>query len=216
MKEETVRRMPASAAPVRVASGHALVPNENRFGSLEVTVTRVTTRPGPAIGTGDALDVDIDYHSEHRVAGADANPYLVMAAILAGMLYGLDNLLPLPEPVTGNGLEQEGLPLPIRQSDALYEFEHQHALTHYLGERFTRVYHACKTDELLQFFNFLLRGRDIVDLIGSRVRIASDQRHQLLCHGVQFRSDRLVLLNFGVEEKTGKSQQTQRYDSADD
>lgn len=34
-----------------------------------------------------------------------------MAAILAGMLYGLDNLLPLPEPVTGNGLEQEGLPL---------------------------------------------------------------------------------------------------------
>ena len=92
-----------------------------------------------------------NHRVEYRVAGADANPYLVMAAILAGMLYGLDNALPLPEPVTGNGLEQEGLPLPIRQSDALYEFEHQHALTHYLGERFTQVYHACKTDELLQF-----------------------------------------------------------------
>ena len=95
---------------------------------------------------------DRDNHRvEYRVAGADANPYLVMATILAGIVYGLESALPLPEPVTGNGLEQEGLPLPIRQSDALYEFEHQHALTHYLGERFTQVYHACKTDELLQF-----------------------------------------------------------------
>ena len=95
---------------------------------------------------------DVQNHRvEYRVAGADANPYLVVATILAGMLYGLDTELPLPEPVTGNGLEQEGLPFPIRQSDALYEFEHQHELTHYLGERFSQVYHACKMGELLQF-----------------------------------------------------------------
>ena len=50
----------------------------------------------------------------------------------------------------GNGLEQEGLPFPIRQSDALWEFmqndhlrERQRTLRH--------VYHACKNDELLQF-----------------------------------------------------------------
>ncbi|TQI81285.1 glutamate--putrescine ligase [Serratia fonticola] len=92
-----------------------------------------------------------NHRVEYRVAGADANPYLVVAAILAGMLYGLDTELPLPEPVTGNGLEQEGLPFPIRQSDALYEFEHQHELTQYLGERFSHVYHACKRDELMQF-----------------------------------------------------------------
>lgn len=52
------------------------------------------------------------------MAGADANPYLVMAAIFAGILHGLDNELPLQEEVEGNGLEQEGLPFPIRQSDA--------------------------------------------------------------------------------------------------
>jgi gamma-glutamylputrescine synthase len=92
-----------------------------------------------------------NHRVEYRVAGADANPYLVVAAILSGILYGLDNELPLPEPVTGNGLEQEGLPFPIRQSDALYEFEHQHELTQYLGERFAHVYHACKLDELMQF-----------------------------------------------------------------
>lgn len=88
---------------------------------------------------------------EYRVAGADANPYLVVATVLAGLLHGLEHELPLPEPVTGNGLEQEGVPLPIRQSDALCEFEEQATLKHYLGERFCHVYHACKSDELLQF-----------------------------------------------------------------
>jgi glutamine synthetase len=35
---------------------------------------------------------------EHRVAGADANPYLVMAAVLAGMLHGIEQRLkPTPE-----------------------------------------------------------------------------------------------------------------------
>ncbi|STV83521.1 Gamma-glutamyl-putrescine synthetase [Klebsiella pneumoniae] len=64
-----------------------------------------------------------NHRVEYRVAGADANPYLVMAAIFAGILHGLDNpQLPLQEEVEGNGLEQEGLPFPIRQSDALWEF----------------------------------------------------------------------------------------------
>ncbi len=40
-----------------------------------------------------------NHRVEYRVAGADANPYLVMAAILAGILHGLDNPLPLPQPV---------------------------------------------------------------------------------------------------------------------
>ncbi|VEA73207.1 Gamma-glutamylputrescine synthetase PuuA [Serratia rubidaea] len=85
------------------------------------------------------------------MAGADANPYLVMAALLAGIVYGLENPLPLPEPVTGNGLEQEGLPFPIRQSDALSAFAQQPLWKTLLGERFSHVYLACKNDELLQF-----------------------------------------------------------------
>jgi glutamine synthetase len=36
---------------------------------------------------------------EHRVASADANPYLTLAAILAGMYHGLKNKLdPAPPP----------------------------------------------------------------------------------------------------------------------
>ncbi|MFB0712045.1 glutamine synthetase family protein [Buttiauxella noackiae] len=95
---------------------------------------------------------DRDNHRiEYRVAGADANPYLVMATILAGILYGLDNDLPLQEEVEGNGLEQEGLPFPIRQSDALWEFTQNDHLRELLGERFVHVFHACKNDELIQF-----------------------------------------------------------------
>jgi lipopolysaccharide transport system ATP-binding protein len=70
MYEETIRRMPRDVAPVRVASGRVLVPNENRLGSLEVRVTHVATRPGPVIRSGDPLEVDIDYHSEQSVVGA--------------------------------------------------------------------------------------------------------------------------------------------------
>ncbi|HEI8866374.1 glutamine synthetase family protein [Serratia sp. AKBS12] len=92
-----------------------------------------------------------NHRVEYRVAGADANPYLVLATVLSGILYGLDHPLPLPEPVTGNGLEQQGQPFPIRQSDALYEFAEQPAMQRYLGQRFCHVYHACKSDELMQF-----------------------------------------------------------------
>ncbi|MGB9095412.1 glutamine synthetase family protein [Erwinia sp.] len=95
---------------------------------------------------------DIDNHRiEYRVAGADANPYLVMAAILAGMLHGMDNQLPLPPAITGNGHEADGNPLPIRQSDALYEFEQSFALQKLLGERFGFVWHSCKHHELMHF-----------------------------------------------------------------
>ncbi|KMV71318.1 glutamine synthetase family protein [Erwinia aphidicola] len=95
---------------------------------------------------------DSDNHRvEYRVAGADANPYLVMAAILAGILHGIDNQLPLPPAVKGNGHQAEGNPLPIRQSDALYEFEQNHALQKLLGKRFGFVWHSCKHHELMHF-----------------------------------------------------------------
>ncbi|MCT7427789.1 glutamine synthetase, partial [Escherichia coli] len=81
---------------------------------------------------------------EYRVAGADANPYLVMAAIFAGILHGLDNELPLQEEVEGNGLNRKAYPSRIRQSDALGEFIENDHLRRYLGERFCHVYHACK------------------------------------------------------------------------
>ncbi len=95
---------------------------------------------------------DIDNRRiEYRVAGADANPWLVMAAIFAGILHGLDTPLTLPAPVTGNGHTSDGTPLPVRQSEALGEFAQSRALRELLGERFSFVWHSCKHHELMQF-----------------------------------------------------------------
>jgi glutamine synthetase len=49
-------------------------------------------------------------HVEHRVAGADANPYLVAALVLAGMLRGMDAQSDPGPPVTGNGYAQNVAP----------------------------------------------------------------------------------------------------------
>jgi len=142
-----IAMMPASMA--------VLAPNVNAFRRFQPGMYVPTQASWGHNNRTVALRVpcsDTNNHRvEYRVAGADANPYLVVATVLAGVLFGLDNPLPLSEPVTGNGLEQEGAPLPIRQSDALQMFEQQTALHKYLGERFSHVYHACKSDELLQF-----------------------------------------------------------------
>ena len=47
-------------------------------------------------------------HVEHRVAGADANPYLVAAVVLAGMLEGIERGLDPGPAVEGNGYAQAG------------------------------------------------------------------------------------------------------------
>ena len=49
---------------------------------------------------------------EHRCAGADANPYLAAAAVLAGIHHGLNNRLEPGPPITGNCYEQHAPSLP--------------------------------------------------------------------------------------------------------
>jgi glutamine synthetase len=43
---------------------------------------------------------------EHRVPGADANPYLAMAAVVASGLWGIEHQLEPSPPVVGNAYEQ--------------------------------------------------------------------------------------------------------------
>lgn len=61
---------------------------------------------------------------EHRVAGGDINPYLVLAVVLGAAMNGVDDGLVPPEPIVGNAYEATGLPhLAQTWDDAIDSFE---------------------------------------------------------------------------------------------
>lgn len=88
---------------------------------------------------------------EHRVAGADANPYLVLAAVLAGVLHGLEQGLEPTPPVTGNAYARGEPGLPLTWESAIEAFRRAEALPAYLGERFCRLFAACRQAERDRF-----------------------------------------------------------------
>ncbi|MFK0284231.1 glutamine synthetase family protein [Streptomyces sp. NPDC090499] len=62
---------------------------------------------------------------EIRLAGADANPYLVAAASLAAIAHGLDEKLAVPSPCLGDGYGSDAFtPLPRDLAEALTGFRH--------------------------------------------------------------------------------------------
>lgn len=88
---------------------------------------------------------------EHRTAGADANPYLVAAAVLAGIHHGLVHRLEPSPPITGNSYDQYAPTLPGHWLDALRAFDAAALLPGYLGAEYCRVYSLCKWHEFNAF-----------------------------------------------------------------
>jgi glutamine synthetase len=94
-----------------------------------------------------------DRRLEHRVAGADANPYLVAAVVLAGMLHGVERKLSAPAPLVGNAYTQR-LAAPRLPSDwatALTRFGESAFLREHLGERFVTLYELTRRGEMQDF-----------------------------------------------------------------
>ena len=78
---------------------------------------------------------------EHRIAGADANPYLVLAAVLAGIHHGMRSDADPGEPVTREAdLSQSAVSFPTRLDGALELFRAGKIIPAYLGERYARAY----------------------------------------------------------------------------
>ncbi|WP_419307899.1 glutamine synthetase family protein [Chromohalobacter israelensis] len=121
------RFMPGAHAPTHASWGY-----ENRTVALRVPESPNLAR-----------------RIEHRVAGADANPYLVLASILAGALHGMENALEPDAPVEGDAYAEESprYPLPCEWQDAITRFEQSEILREYLGEEFVRVYAQAKRQE---------------------------------------------------------------------
>lgn len=86
---------------------------------------------------------------EHRVAGADANPYLVLAAILGAALNGIERELQPPQAIEGDAysVSDDYAALPNRWETATEAFKNSVFLPEYLGESFIRVFSAMKEQE---------------------------------------------------------------------
>ena len=87
---------------------------------------------------------------EHRIAGADANPYLVAAAVLAAMLDGIDQRCDPGPPVTGNAYAQHP-PEPADWATAIARFEQSEFIGEFLGPRLRHVYARQKQREREDF-----------------------------------------------------------------
>ena len=91
-------------------------------------------------------------HIEHRPSGADANPYLVMAAILAGMHYGITEKADPGNPVVGNGYEKRAKYIPGNWFDAIDAFWRASILKEYFGKPFVDTYCTIKEVEADRFY----------------------------------------------------------------
>ena len=60
---------------------------------------------------------------EHRVAGGDVNPYLMLAAVLGAALNGIEDAIQPPAPITGNAYDQSLPQLPSDWATAIDLFE---------------------------------------------------------------------------------------------
>jgi glutamine synthetase len=93
------------------------------------------------VGPGEARRI------EHRVAGADANPYLALAAVLAAVHHGLTGKLDPGPPAIGNVSRDPDLTLPFTIDDALAKLAQAAALQSYLGAETLSLYGETKRIE---------------------------------------------------------------------
>ncbi|MBR9863847.1 MAG: glutamine synthetase [Rhodobacteraceae bacterium] len=128
--ENSYRRlMPGAHAPTGVAWGY-----ENRTAAIRI--------PG---GNHKARRI------EHRVAGADANPYLVLTSILGGALHGIENKMQPPAPITGDAYRQKLTHLPLDWASAIEAFAEGTHVPEIFSEQLQTLLVECKAQELKRF-----------------------------------------------------------------
>ena len=109
------------------------------------------TCPIRVVGAGESLRI------EHRVAGGDANPYPVVAAIVAAGLHGIDRELPLGPAVRGNAFAADLPRLPGSLGEAVALWEASEVAHEAFGADVVAHYAAAARAELDAF------GRAVTD-----------------------------------------------------
>ncbi len=120
------RFVPGAHAPTAIAWGY-----ENRTAAIRV--------PG---GSHKARRI------EHRVAGGDVNPYLMIAAILGAALNGIEDGLDPPAPITGNAATLDLPRMPTTWADAIDAFAKDTQIRRILPEALIDNYVMTKRQEM--------------------------------------------------------------------
>ena len=123
------RLQPGSHAPTNATWGY-----ENRTAAIRI--------PG-----GDSIARRI----EHRVAGADANPYLVLASILGSALIGIEQQDLPSSPLGGNAYDSNAPVLPNNWQAAIDTFADSNEMKKIFDETLCDLFLACKKQELAKF-----------------------------------------------------------------
>lgn len=93
---------------------------------------------------------------EHRRPGADASPYLVTAAVLAGGLHGLRHGIdPGPPLLPGDDLATSGGPVPSNLREAVERFEASPLAVELLGQEFVTTFALTRRGELAAYEKWL-------------------------------------------------------------
>ncbi|CUH44135.1 glutamine synthetase family protein [Ruegeria atlantica] len=89
---------------------------------------------------------------EHRVAGGDINPYLMLAAVLGGAMNGIEDQSEPPAPISGNAYEIEGLPqLAADWTQAIAAFETDPNVARIFPADLIRYFAMTKRQEIRRF-----------------------------------------------------------------
>jgi glutamine synthetase len=123
------RFQPGSFAPVTPCWGY-----DHRGAALRIPATN---------GAGARL--------EHRISGADVNPYLAVSAVLAGIIHGLEQQINPGEPLAMDGDTSLYPQLETDWKAAISNFENSDLFIKAFGENYHRAYSQCKYSEQAVF-----------------------------------------------------------------
>lgn len=101
---------------------------------------------------GDAKSTRI----EHRIAGADANPYIALAAMLGAMIEGIEKG-EMPPPAQDPKMPTAGERLPVEWGATIDRISGSAQAASILGERFRDIFVACKRQDRDEFLNCISR-----------------------------------------------------------
>jgi glutamine synthetase len=91
---------------------------------------------------------------EYRIAAADANPYIILAAVIASGLWGIENPGEIDHQVTGNAYDREfpaELNLDTNLWDAAQKLKTSTMAKEYFGAEFVNHYAASREWEVREY-----------------------------------------------------------------